>query len=132
MTTLPNSWHRSVVTILDVLVRQARQQTPLTYQQLADEIGWQRPLPNLGEPLGTINLALHVLGKAWGEHIPPISALVVRTQDGLPGAGFAEFINRTPAQYAGLSRAERRRLVKPIQQAVYAYKKWDKVRHAVR
>lgn len=127
---LQYSRHGLIVAMLDALIRQAKKKEPLSYQQLCEEIRWGIPV-GLGAPLSALNDALSVLGKTRGEYIPPISVLVVSTQDGLPGPGFAKFINRTPAQYARLSRAERRRLVQPVQQAVYQYKKWRKVRKAL-
>ena len=124
MPTLQYSWHGLTVAILDVLIWQAKKKEPLTYQQLCEEIGRGSPI-GLGPPLGALNFALSVLGKAWGEHVPPISVLVVNKKSGLPGAGFAEFIRPplTPNQYDGLSTSARRRCVESVQQAVYRYKK---------
>ena len=117
-----HSWHGLIVAILDVLVQQATQQAPITYKQLGQKVGWSYRA--LGKPLGTINLLLYVLGKAWGESIPPISVLVVSAKDGLPRPGFDEFLNPAP----GTPRAQ---LIKQTQEDVYSYTKWGQVQQAV-
>ena len=96
---------------LPLLVRQAKAGKPIPYGKLAKELCMPNAR-NLNYPLGSIRASLQLLGEKWEDDIPPgIQVLVVNKNTGLPGTGIA----LSPDQ------------VKPEQDRVYAYLRWDDV-----
>lgn len=107
-----------------VLVRQAFTSEPMTYQQLACEIGEHHRA--IGRTLGVIGRALEDLSKEWGEQIPPIQALVVNKDLGVPGEGVAQFTSQ-PRDYKNGSLETKRAIASELQKDVYEYGRWREV-----
>jgi hypothetical protein len=116
--------------ILPILVRQARSDQPITYGQLALEVGIPNAR-NLNYPLGTVGGTLTALSKEWGEEIPSIQALVVNHATGLPGEGISDFLEDPE----GYKRSPKRYQVAQVDKllwSIYRYAKWDKVLKALK
>lgn len=121
--------------MLPILISVAKQRKKITYKQLATELesrhGEQikRRMTLYGRPAGKIGYALIQLSDEWGEGVPPINALVVNAQSGLPGKGandfIAKFLNR-PARRR-LTEVNRNALAGEAIQSVWGYPKWDRV-----
>lgn len=112
-----------------LLVRQAEALQPVTYSDLAAELGMPNPR-NLNYPLGSIGQTIENLSKAWKEKIPPIQCLVVSRTTGVPGEGIGWFM-REWGDFGSLSRGEKQRVVAGAHAAVSAYPRWRKVLRAV-
>lgn len=110
---------------LPILVRQAGAEEPITYENIAAELGMANPR-NLNYVLGSIGQTLIGLGKSWKEDVPPIQCLVVNKGSGLPGEGISEFLG-TLADYKRLSRRQRRQLVDAELAKIYGYPFWSDV-----
>ena len=95
---------------LPILIWVAKQGKTITYKQLATELQSRhgeeikRRMTLYGRPAGKIGYALIQLSDEWEEGVPPINALVVNAQSGLPGNGANDFIVKF------LNRKARRRL----------------------
>ena len=109
---------------LPILVRQAKANQPVFYQQLADELGMLNPR-NLNYPLGSIGQTLLELGARWNESIPPIQCLVINQADRIPGEGFAWFM--PGIDWKRLSKAAKRRHTDFMVQRIGLYPKWNEV-----
>jgi hypothetical protein len=109
---------------LPLLVRQAKAQQTIFYEDLADEMGMPNPR-NLNYPLGSVGQTLLELGTQWGETVPPIQCLVVNQADGLPGEGVGFFIDKH--RYKAMSKRQQRQVVADQLQIIFAYSHWDKV-----
>lgn len=107
-----------------VLVRQAFASEPMTYQQLAREIGEHHRA--IGRTLGVIGRALEDLSEEWNEEIPPIPALVVNKDRGVPGKGVAQFTSQ-PSDYKKGSLETKRAIALSLQKDVYSYGRWKEV-----
>lgn len=112
-----------------LLVRQARSRTAVTYTDLADELGMPNPR-NLNYPLGSIGRTIENLSKKWKEKIPPIQALVVSRNTGLPGEGIGFFL-RDWGDFGELTRRQQREIVAGAHSMIFAYPRWDEVLEAV-
>lgn len=77
--------------MLPILVRQARASLPLTYEAVAKELMMEHHRPVTGI-VAYIALDLVDLGKQFETPVPPITALVVNKNTGLPGGGFYDAI----------------------------------------
>lgn len=110
---------------LPLLVRQAHAGEPITYENLADELGMPNPR-NLNYVLGSIGQTLIALAKEWQQDIPPIQCLVVNKNTGLPGEGISEFFG-TLADYKRLAKRQRRQIVDAELAKIYGFPKWFKV-----
>jgi hypothetical protein len=109
---------------LPVLVRQAKAGQPLSYSQLASELGVHHR--TLAWPLGAIGNALLNLGASWQRKVPPIQAVVVNQATGLPGEGIAWFAPDAAA-YKDATKRERTRVVSQMLQEVFTFPDWDRV-----
>lgn len=110
---------------LPILVRQAKAGHPITYENLAKEIGMPNPR-NLNYPLGAIGNAMQVIGQQWGEEIPAIQCLVLSKTTGLPGEGVYWFISNKDA-YLNSTKQIRKQIVNGVLADIYVYQKWDEV-----
>src|SRR5660397_15268 len=110
---------------LPVLVRQARAQQTMFYGDLARELDMPNPR-NLDYVLGAVGSSMLKLSKKWGEEVPPIQALVVNRNSGLPGEGIAWFAPDA-ADFAAAPRSKRERTVQRMLDEVYTFSKWDQV-----
>ena len=123
-------YHKRARAALPLLVRQANAGEPITYESLARELGMPNPR-NLNFPLGCIGTSLQDLTDRWQCAIPPIQALVINKDTGLPGSGIGGFLYHSKSDFMRLPSQERRQLVKAAQFKIYAYQQWDKVLHAL-
>lgn len=110
---------------LPLLVRQARAGTPITYGDLAAELGMPNAR-NLNHVLGSIGKSLELLSKAWKEKVPPIQCLVVNGATGLPGEGIGWFLVKKE-DYKSLPRRKKRAIVEAELQHIFAYQYWSDV-----
>jgi hypothetical protein len=81
--------------------------------------------------------ALLEIGKKWGEEIPPLNALIVAKsglKKGIPGKGcdwyLTHFLDRD-IKFEKLPVEDKRAIVDEVHDAIFAYKKWDKVQSYV-
>jgi hypothetical protein len=114
---------------LPLLVRQAQSGEPITYGDLAEELGIPNPR-NLNFVLGSIGRSLEGLSKKWKEKVPPIQCLVVRKASGLPGEGIGWFITNRNA-FQRMSRSEKREVVKAELSKIFSYTSWRDVLKAL-
>lgn len=109
---------------LPLLVRQAIAQEPIIYSHLAAELGMPNAR-NLNYVLGSIGTTLQEVAAKTKKFIPPLTAIVVNQQTGLPGEGVSEFIGEQ--DFARLPRKEQRLLVDKLLSEIYIYKGWSEL-----
>lgn len=89
----------------------------------------KRRMTLYGRPAGKIGYALIQFSDEWDEGVPPINALVVNAQSGLPGKGandfIVKFLNRKSRQR--LTDSNRNALAEEAIQSVSDYPDWDQV-----
>lgn len=110
---------------LPILVRQALAGTPITYEDLADELAMPNPR-NLNYVLGSIGTALGNLAEEWEEEVPPVQCLVVNKTTRLPGEGIAWFLSDLKT-YKKLPIKQKRQVVQAELIKIYSYKHWLEV-----
>jgi len=110
-----------------LLVRQAQAERPITYSNLASELGMTNP-KNLNYVLGSIGQSLIILGQEWGEEIPPIQSLAINKGNFLPGDGIGLFI--TKDEYRKMTRNQKKAVFDLHALKIYAYPKWPAVLEA--
>ena len=120
---------------LPILIWVAKQGKTITYKQLATELqsrhgeDVKRRMTLYGRPAGKIGYALIQLSDEWDEGVPPINALVVNAQSGLPGKGandfIVKFLNRKARRR--LTDSNRNALAEEAIQSVWDYPDWDQV-----
>ncbi len=110
---------------LPLLVRQAQAEKPITYENLAAELGMPNPR-NLNYVLGSIGKALINLSESWDERVPPLQCLVFNKGTGLPGEGISWFISNL-ADYKKLPKRQRLQVINNELIQIYGYSKWNKV-----
>jgi len=98
MTTQEASIKCLVELVKHVLAHQGKTLTGITYEELAQRIGFfnkhQKPHPRLGKILGKMGHLLETVDLGWQESIPALQALVVVKRGknkGLPDDGIKEF-----------------------------------------
>jgi hypothetical protein len=107
-----------------ILVRQAEAKKPITYEALAEEISMPNPR-NLNFVLGSVGRTIQDLAKQWGQRIPPLTALVVQKNSGMPGSGLAPFMDA--ATFNNLLAQDKREALKTIFREIYFYPHWQKL-----
>ncbi|MNF29869.1 hypothetical protein D3C85_459870 [compost metagenome] len=100
--------------ILAILTRQACAKEPITYGDIAEEIGIARKGNHM---VNVMNSALSRLF-FWCQHngLPHLTSLAVRTTERVPGVGFWGLIGNR-----GLTLPDQRAFLRVIQQEVYRY-----------
>lgn len=111
--------------VLPILVRQAKARQTIAYSELAAEVPMPNPR-NLNYVLGAVGNSILDLGRTWNARVPPIEALVVNQETGLPGVGVCWF-TPDPDVYRGAPQQLRRHIVDAMLSEVYAFRKWDRV-----
>jgi hypothetical protein len=110
---------------LPLLVRQAYAGEPITYENLAAELGMPNPR-NLNYVLVSVGQSMIAVGKHWQIEVPPIQCLVINKNSGLPGEGISEFFG-TLADYRKLSKRQRRQVVDAELAKIYGFSRWAEV-----
>ncbi|OIX91207.1 hypothetical protein BFS14_23965 [Serratia fonticola] len=110
---------------LPLLIRQAHAGEPITYENLAAELGMPNPR-NLNYVLGCIGQSMIAVEKSWGTEVPPIQCLVVNKNTGLPGEGISEFLGNL-SSYSKLSKRQRRLIVDTELAKIYSFPSWHKI-----
>lgn len=118
-------YQRRARNALPILVRQAKAEQPITYGDLAEELGMSNPR-TLNFPLGVIGNALLALSGEWGIEIPPIQALVMNKGTGLPGSGI-QYAAPDVEEFKAASTRRRREIVNLMLSRVYSFGRWDEV-----
>jgi hypothetical protein len=110
-----------------ILVRQAKAEEPISYEDLASELGMPN-VRNLNHILGVVGYTVQALGDAWGTTLPPLHALVVQKQKDrrVPGSGIGEYFAEFP-NYEQLPLREKRALIRQAHARVFAFTEWDTV-----
>lgn len=109
---------------LPVLIRQAKAGQPVSYEDLAAELGMPNPR-NLNYPLGCIGDELNRLSSKWGKEIPHIQALVVSKGTSVPGRGFDPFLKSRGKVWT--TSAERKAILLTYIAEIANYLYWDDV-----
>lgn len=107
---------------LPILVRQATAGQTMLYGELARELNMPNPR-NLNYVLGAIGNTMLELGQEWGIKVPPIQALVVNVDTGLPGEGISWFAPDAAA-FASASRRQRRIIIEAMLSEVFTFMRW--------
>jgi len=110
---------------LPLLVRQASAEQPITYGNLAEELGIPNPR-NLNFVLGAIGNALLKLSQVWEDDIPAIQAMVINKNSQLPGDGIAWFAVDA-RDFRTMSTKQKREIINAMLSDVYKYRKWNDV-----
>jgi len=110
---------------LPVLVRQAKARQPVTYKELAHELGMPNPR-NLNYVLGFIGNSLHALGGKWGRRVPPIEALVLNAESRVPGSGAAWFTPDADT-YRMATLQQKKEIIRAMLTEVFLFPDWDLV-----
>ena len=110
---------------LPILVRQAHAQRPITYSDLAEEIGTHhRPMSGNHGILEIIGQTIDALNKQnLLEKIPHIQALVVNKETGLPGSGLHGF----PGWQRKSLKEKKKLHSRHLREVVFAYERWTDV-----
>ena len=106
--------------IFPILVQRAKARQPITYQELATEIGIPNPR-NLNYPLGSIGTTIKELNELSIENVPGIQAIVLNKNTGLPGEGFDDFLPDD------LRTGSRNKAVRIVLEKVFEFQKWDEI-----
>lgn len=114
---------------LPILARQAKARSTLFYSDLAQELGMPNPR-NLNYVLGSIGQTLEHLSEQWKTKVPPIQALVVNKNSGLPGEGIGWFLVKEE-EFATLPFNQKQIIVKAELNHVFTFPQWDKVLKAL-
>lgn len=109
---------------LPLLVRQAFVEKPITYEDLAQELGMSNAR-NLNYVLGSIGRTLENFAVEWDMEIPMIQALVVNKTTRIPGEGISGFISEE--DYKNLSKRQQRVIVDTILSKIYTFSEWKKI-----
>lgn len=120
---------------LPILLWVAKKGWKITYKQLAEELyarhgeEIKRRMTLYGRPAGKIGEVLIMMSEEWGEDVPPLNAIVVNAQTGLPGHGANYFIKRFLNRHAQrrLTDTNRNSLAEEVLESVRDYTEWDKV-----
>jgi hypothetical protein len=107
-----------------ILVRQAEAKVPVTYEGLAEELAMPNPR-NLNFVLGSVGRTIQDIAKQSGQKIPPLTALVVQKNSGMPGTGLAPFMDT--ATFNNLLAQDKREALKTIFREIYFYPDWQKL-----
>ena len=122
---------RQAQVALPILIQYAGHKKTLTYGELASKVEGAHPR-SLKWALGCIGASLLAVGREWGERIPPLQALVVNQDMGVPGGGFAEFLGIRPDDYRNMDEEKRSALIAETHNAIYKYRKWRRVEKTIR
>lgn len=114
---------------LPILVRQAARRQPISYTDLARELGMPNPR-NLNFVLGSIGETLQALSKKWNEEIPLINFLVVNKATLKPGSGISLFLSGGKALDWRELRNQRATFEAELKK-IYAFRKWGEVLDAL-
>lgn len=110
---------------LPLLIRQAKAEQNITYEDLAYELGMPNPR-NLNYVLGAIGNDLTMLCKELGYSIPHIQALVVNKATKLPGKGFMGFVFGKN-ELKNLSTNMKKEKIKEVYKDIFLFPHWDTV-----
>jgi len=105
----------------------------ITYSQLDREVvsrGWGKHAMFVvyGNAAGAIGDALIETGKNWGQHLPPLNALVLNKNTGIPGSGVDYYLKHYLGyQKATLSSKDRKDMTEAIHEKIFNFQKWDQL-----
>ena len=106
---------------LPILISQALAKTPITYSDLAKQLGVPNPR-NMNDVLGAVGTTLVELGEEWGAPVPMLQTLVYNKNTGIPGKGIdVFFVGKT---YSQMTKQDKRRLIDDYAKDVYNYEDW--------
>lgn len=111
---------------LPILIRQARAEKPLTYEDLGIELGMHhRPVKTVAAYVG---FTLSAIGRTHGwkrRAPPPLQSLIVNGITGLPGHGFDNFLG--PTYQKAKSKSQRLAILKAVYAETASYGNWDEL-----
>ena len=120
-------------TILPVLVWRAKNGRTITYSELDQLIvsrGWGHHVMYVqyGHPAGAVGDALLETEKQWEIPIPPLNALIVNVNTGIPGRGCDYYLKHFLGKKKKLlSAADRKALAEATHEKIFNFTKWDKL-----
>ena len=118
---------------LPILVQQVKFKKPITYGELALELGMHHR--SLRHVLGCVGISIERLeegrtkSEKWKENIPKINTLVVNKTTELPGTGIGEFFGQ---DFTKLPKYTRELIQEEALSKIYQYPYWDKVLEALK
>jgi hypothetical protein len=121
--------------LFPLLVAYAEACRPITYGLLSQEVikrGWSHYVMPLAfrHPAGAIGYALEETEEEWEEPIPPLNALIVNENTGLPGKGVDDFLKtylRQTGSKKRITSQQRRSIVEEIHKDIFNYSGWRKL-----
>jgi len=124
---------KTAVAMLPLLVRCAKRGQTVTYGELDREIvrrglGHHVHAAAYGHAAGAVGDALVETEEEWGTQIPPLNALVVNAQTGIPGSGcdwYLLHVLRRPQR--GITEHQRRALAEAVREMVFNFDRWDEL-----
>lgn len=112
---------------LPILVRQARAEQPITYEDLSRELGMKHHRP-VRIAAGYIGYTLEAIGNArgWRDRVPPpLQSIVVNKETGLPGIGVDPFMNAAYRQSHTIR--QKKAAIKGVHSKIYSYPHWEEI-----
>lgn len=112
--------------LLPLLIRQARLETPITYGDVATELGMHHR--GVDRVAGYIGWTLEAVGKSRGwkrRPPPPLHSLVINDTTRLPGQGINGFMSSTYMK--AKSRSTKRAVLKAVYAELNDYPHWDEL-----
>lgn len=113
--------------MLPVLVRQARSEQPITYQDISIELGMKHHRP-AQKAAGYVGDTLEAVAQStnWKQRPPPpLQSLIVNKGTGLPGSGIDGFMS--DAYRKAQTPKEKHAVLKGVYSQLRAYPHWDEI-----
>lgn len=131
-----DSWTPAIARkLLPLLVSYTEACRPVTYGELSQEAiqrGWSHYVMPVAYryPAGAIGYAIEETEEEWGEPIPPLNALVINENTGLPGKGVDYFLKtylRQTGSNKPITPQQRQSIVEEIHKDIFNYPGWRKL-----
>lgn len=131
-----DSWTPDIARkLLPLLVSYAEACRSVTYGELSQEAiqrGWSHYVMPVAYryPAGAIGYAIEETEEEWDEPIPPLNALVVNENTGLPGKGVDYFLKtylRQTGSNKRITPQQRQSIVEEIHKDIFNYHSWRKL-----
>ena len=139
--TMPKSlqgdrWtERTARKILPLVIWCAKNGVTITYGQLDSAVvsrnwGHHVMAVQYGYPAGAIGSALIEIEKSWERPIPPLNAIIVNAQTGMPGKGVGYFLERycsAKKKLYEMSASEKKAIIDEVHSDIFSFQEWDRV-----
>ena len=126
---------RTARKILPLVIWCAKNGVTITYGQLDNAVvsrnwGHHVMAVQYGYPAGAIGSALIELEKLWERPIPPLNAIIVNAQTGMPGKGVSYFLERycsAEKKLYEMSASEKKAIIDEVHSDIFSFQEWDRV-----